>query len=86
MYIRRQLRNFRAGDPNLATKKHKRHRVITVPFCAFLWLSNLFALAVAAVAAEVAAACMLQLSVALGADADHVRHDGAGDGFLGVKL
>ena len=26
---------------------------------------------------------MLELPVALGADADHVRHDGAGDGFLG---
>ena len=37
---------------------------------------------VAAVAAEVAAARVFELAVAFGADADHVGHDGARDGFL----
>ena len=45
----------------------------------------LLTLAVPAVSAEVAAAGMLELAVALGADADHVGHDGAGDGAL-VRL
>jgi len=44
------------------------------------WLI-LLTLAVAAVPAEIAAAGVLQLAVALGADADHVGHDGA-HGFL----
>ena len=43
---------------------------------------RLLTLAVAAVAAEVAAAGVFELAVAFGADADHVGHDGAGDGFL----
>ena len=44
-------------------------------------------LAEAAISTEVAAAGVLQLAVALGADADHVGHDGAGDGFLlGVMM
>ena len=43
---------------------------------------NSLTLTVAAVPTEVAAACVLELAVALGADADHVGHDGAGDGFL----
>jgi hypothetical protein len=43
---------------------------------------HLFALAVPAITAEVAAAGVFQLAVALGTDADHVRHDGAGDGLL----
>jgi hypothetical protein len=48
---------------------------------------DLLTLAVAAVATEVAATCVLKLPVALGADADHVGHDGAGDGLLlGVDL
>jgi len=29
---------------------------------------------------------VFELAVAFGADADHVGHDGAGDGFLGVVL
>ena len=49
--------------------------------------TGLLTLAVAAVPAEVAAAGVLELAVAFGADADHVGHDGAGDGFLlGVLL
>jgi hypothetical protein len=48
---------------------------------------TLFTLAVTAIPAEVAAACVFQLPVTLGADADHVGHDGAGDGLLlGVNL
>ena len=48
---------------------------------------SLLTLAVAAVAAEVAAARVLKLPVTLRADADHVGHDGSGDGFLlGVDL
>src|SRR5215216_4383145 len=39
-------------------------------------------LAVPAIAAEIAAACVFELAVAFGADADHVGHDSAGDGFL----
>ena len=39
-------------------------------------------LAISTIPAEIAAARVLQLPVALGADADHVGHDGAGDGFL----
>ena len=42
----------------------------------------LLTLAVATVSTEVAAAGVFQLAVAFGADADHVGHDGAGDGFL----
>src|SRR6185369_16129080 len=71
-----------------ATKKHKRrtHVAPFVLFCAFLWL-NLLTLAVAAVPAEIAAARVLELAVAFGADADHVGHDGARDGLLlWVKL
>ena len=48
--------------------------------------STSFTLAIPAVPAEVAAAGVLELAVAFGADADHVGHDGAGDGFLGVML
>ena len=49
--------------------------------------AGLLTLAVAAVTAEVAAAGVLELAVAFGADADHVGHDGARDGFLlGVVL
>ena len=47
---------------------------------------ELLTLAVAAVAAEVAAAGVFELAVAFGADADHVGHDGARDGFLRVML
>ena len=43
-------------------------------------------LAVPAIPAKIAAAGVLKLAVAFGADADHVGHDGAGDGFLGVVL
>ena len=43
-------------------------------------------LAIPTVPTEVAAAGVLELAVAFGADADHVGHDGAGDGFLGVML
>ena len=43
-------------------------------------------LAVAAVPAKVAATRVFELAVAFGADADHVGHDRAGDGFLGVVL
>jgi len=50
-------------------------------FVATNW-GKLFTLAVAAVAAEVAAAGVFELAVAFGADADHVGHDGARDGFL----
>lgn len=46
----------------------------------------LLTLAIAAVATKVAAACVLQLPVALGADADHVGHDGAGDGLLLLRV
>ena len=42
----------------------------------------LLTLAVPAIPTEVAAARVLELAVAFGADADHVGHDGAGDGFL----
>ena len=42
----------------------------------------LLTLAVTAVPAEITPARMLKLPVAFGADADHVGHDGAGDGFL----
>ena len=48
--------------------------------------AGLLTLAVATVAAEVAAARVLELAVAFGADADHVGHDRAGDGFLGMML
>ena len=75
--MKRQLWNFRT----LAAKKHIRHKnefVPYVPFCG----GNLLTLAVAAVPAEVAAAGVFELAVAFGADADHVGHDGAGDGFL----
>ena len=52
----------------------------------YLWLIfiGLFTLAVSAISAEVAAACVFELAVAFGADADHVGHDGAGDGLLVV--
>jgi hypothetical protein len=42
----------------------------------------LLTFAVAAIPAEIAPACVLELAVAFGADADHVGHDGAGYGFL----
>jgi hypothetical protein len=38
--MNRQLRNFRARDPNLATKKHKQHKkVMETVLCrlCFLW-------------------------------------------------
>lgn len=48
---------------------------------------RLLTLAVPTIPAEVAAARVFELAVAFGADADHVGHDGAGDGFLlGVVL
>src|SRR6185369_4025834 len=47
---------------------------------------KLLTLAVAAIPTEVAAGGVLELAVAFGADADHVGHDGAGDGFLGLML
>ena len=43
---------------------------------------NSLTLAVAAIPTKVAAAGVFELAVAFGADADHVGHDGAGDGFL----
>ena len=43
---------------------------------------RLLTLAVSAVPAEVTAARVFELTVAFGADADHVGHDRAGDGFL----
>ena len=42
----------------------------------------LLTLAIPAVATEITAAGVFQLAVALGADADHVGHDGARYGFL----
>ena len=52
-----------------------------------LHLNNSLTLAVTTIPAKIAAACMLQLAVAFRADAYHVGHDGAGNGFLlGVKL
>ena len=42
----------------------------------------LLTLAVTTVPAEITPTRMLELPVALGADADHVGHDGAGYGFL----
>ena len=45
---------------------------------------RLLTLAVAAVPAEITAARVFELAVAFGADADHVGHDGAGNGFLVV--
>ena len=48
---------------------------------------NSLTLAVAAIPAKITSARMLELAVALGADADHVGHDGAGDGLLlGMEL
>lgn len=58
--------------------------MLYVPLCGNKF--KLLTLAVATVTAEVAAAGVLELAVAFGADADHVGHDGAGDGFLGVML
>ena len=81
MYITRQLWNFRIAD----TKTHRFTHGKSVGLSVWA-LSALFTLAVAAVAAEVAAAGVLELAVAFGADANHVGHDGAGDGFLGVML
>lgn len=50
-------------------------------------LKQLLTFAVTTIPAKITAACVLQLPVAFGADADHVGHDGAGDGFLlGVEL
>ena len=46
----------------------------------------LLTLAIATVPTEITSARVLELAVAFGADADHVGHDGAGDGFLGVVL
>ena len=42
----------------------------------------LLTLAIATVPTEITSARVLELAVAFGADADHVGHDGAGDGFL----
>ena len=57
--------------------------MLYVPLCGSKILRNrLLTLAVAAVTAEVAAAGVFELAVAFGADADHVGHDGARDGFL----
>ena len=53
-----------------------------MPFVPFCGKSDSLTLAVTAVAAEVAAAGVLELAVAFGADADHVGHYGAGDGLL----
>ena len=48
---------------------------------------RLLTLAVSTVPTEIAATRVLELAVALGADADHVGHDGAGDRLLlWVKL
>ena len=55
-------------------------------FVATNFRNRLLTLAIPAVTAEVAAAGVLELAVAFGADADHVGHDGAGDGLLGVVL
>ena len=55
--------------------------LIICAFCAFLW-RNLLTLAVTAVTAEVAATGVFELAVAFRADADHVGHDCAGNGFL----
>jgi hypothetical protein len=43
---------------------------------------GLLTLAIPAVSAKIAAARVFELAVALGADADHVGHDGARDGAL----
>src|SRR5689334_10871096 len=90
MNITRQLWNFRLWDPILATKKHIRHKITFVPYVPLVATdfseNRLLTFAIPAVAAEVAAAGVLELAVAFGADADHVGHDGAGDGFLGVVL
>ena len=53
-----------------------------MPLCGNNIRNRLLTLAVAAVTAEVAAARVLELAVTFGADADHVGHDGARDGFL----
>jgi len=47
---------------------------------------TLLALAVAAIPTKIAAARVFQLPVAFGADADHVGHDGAGDGALLLRV
>jgi hypothetical protein len=47
---------------------------------------RLFTLAVTAVAAEIATAGVFELTVTLGTDADHVRHDCAGDGLLSAVI
>src|ERR1044072_2593137 len=89
MYITRQLWIFRIADTNLATKKHIRHKInfcVYVPVCGNKLRNELFTLAIPAVATKVAAAGVFELAVAFGADADHVGHDGAGDGFLGMVL
>src|SRR3954447_7671632 len=90
MYMRRQLWNFRVWDPNFGYKKHIRHKitfVFYVPLCGNKFSGNrLLTLAITAVTAEVAAAGVLELAVAFGADADHVGHDGASDGFLWMVL
>ena len=56
--------------------------MLYVPLCGNKFSDRLLTLAVAAVTAEVAAAGVFELAVAFGADADHVGHDGARDGFL----
>ena len=86
MYIRRQLRNSRSRDPNLATKRHTKHKitfVLCVPLCGNKFSEyTLLTFAISAVTAEIAAAGVLELAVAFRADADHVGHDGARDGPL----
>ena len=89
MYIRRQLWNFRVGDPKFSHKKAHKTQNNFCALCASLWqqfLERLLTLAVAAVTAEIAAARVLELAVAFGADADHAGHDGARHGLLGMML
>lgn len=71
-------RNWRHATPPINERRCK----------GTIWKARLLlTLAVAAVPAEIAAARVFELAVALGADADHVGHDGAGDGaLLGVGL
>ena len=82
MYINRQLWNFRLWDPNFGHKKAHKTKNNFCALCASLWQQffgkGLLTFAVAAVTAEVAAAGVLELAVAFGADADHGRHNRAG--------
>src|SRR5262245_42617287 len=73
-------------EPQKGTKRAQSSYPLLCALLCLLWPNSL-TLAVAAVPAEITATRMLQLPVAFGADADHVGHDGAGDGFLlRVKL